>query len=159
MVRKPEIQYVGQFYMYGSEARQLEEKKKQRQARTRLPLEKLERIERIYVDPVALAGIAVAIFMLVTLTVGMLQLKDDWASYEQMSTYVSQLKKENASLSADYRNSYSIDDIRSKAAGLGLVAEAEAQTMSVRVTVPEPKPEWEMSVWESVVWFCKGLFA
>ncbi len=158
MVRKPEIQYVGQFYTYGSEARQLEEKAK-RKAKTRLPLAKLEKIEKIYVDPVALVGIAVAVFMLVTMAVGLLQLKDDWASYEQMSGYVSQLKKENASLAADYRESYNIDDIRSKASGLGMVTVGEAQTMSVRVTVPEPKPEWEMSPWESIVWFCKGLFA
>jgi len=157
MVRKPEIQYIGQFYTYGSEARQLEKKK--RQAKTRLPLARLEKIEKIYVDPVALVGIAVAVFMLVTMAVGMLQLKKDWASYEQMSTYVSQLKKENASLSADYRDSYNIDDIRGKATGLGLVSIEEAQTMSVRVTVPAPKPKWEMSLWESVVWFCKGLFA
>ena len=158
MVRKPEIQYIGQFYTYGSEARLLEEKAK-RKAKTRLPLAKLEKIEKIYVDPVALVGIVVAVFMLVTMAVGMLQLKDDWAGYEQMSTYVSQLKKENASLSATYRNSYDVDDIRRKASGLGMVAIEEASTMSVRVTVPETKSEWEMSPWESIVWFCKGLFA
>jgi len=159
MVRKPEIQYVGQFYIYGSEAQQLAEKKKQRQAKTRLPLAKLEKIEKIYLDPVALVGIAVAIFMLATLAVGLLQLKDDWASYRQMDAYVSQLKKEHASLAADYRESFNLEDVQRKASGLGMIAKTDAQTMSVQVTVPEPKQEWEMSPWESVVWFCKGLFA
>ena len=46
MERKPEIQYVGQFYVYGSEARQLEEKKR-RQAKTSLPMARLEKLEKL----------------------------------------------------------------------------------------------------------------
>ena len=66
MTRKPEIQYIGQFYVHGSEARQLELLEKKKQPKTRLPIAKLEKIEKVYVDPVALVAIAVSVFMLVS---------------------------------------------------------------------------------------------
>ena len=73
MAKKPEIQYVGQFYVYGSEAQVVAPKKK---AQFRLPKPKLEleKIEKIYVDPVALLGLAVAVVMLVCMVVGACQI-------------------------------------------------------------------------------------
>ena len=65
MNQKPKIQYVGQFYVHGSEARQLQLQEQKRQAKTKLPLARMQKIEKIYVDPVALAGIAVAVLLLV----------------------------------------------------------------------------------------------
>ena len=59
MVRKPDIQYVGQFYVYGSEAKQLAQQTEKKKARTRLPLERLQNIQKVYVDPVALVGMVV----------------------------------------------------------------------------------------------------
>ena len=154
MERKPEIQYVGQFYVYGSEARQLEEKKR-RQAKTSLPMARLEKLEKLYVDPVALLGIAVAIFMVVAMV--MQQLRKDWAVYNGMSEYVSQLNRENAELSARYRESFDLEDIQRKAVGIGMIPKEEAQTMTVRVRVPEP--EAKPTMWEDIVWFWNGLFA
>ena len=99
MNQKPKIQYVGQFYVHGSEARQLQMQEQKRQAKTRLPLLRLQAIEKIYVDPVALVGIAVAVVMLVTMVLGAVQLKRDWDQYERVSAYVSELKRENARMS------------------------------------------------------------
>ena len=155
MERKPEIQYVGQFYVYGSEARQLEEKKR-RQARTSLPMAQLEKLEKLYVDPVALLGIAVAIFMVVAMVIGQ-QIRKDWAVYNGMSEYVSQLNRENAELSARYRESFDLEDIQKKAVGIGMIPKEDAQTMTVRVRVPEP--EAKPTMWEDIVWFWNGLFA
>ena len=90
MIHKPEIQYIGQFYVYGSEARQLEHKK-QRKPKTKLPMARVRKVEKISVDPVALGGIVVAVALLVVMAVGALQLYRDWTDYYQMSTYVSQL--------------------------------------------------------------------
>lgn len=157
MIQKPEIQYVGQFYIYGSEAQKLEVKKERKKAKTRLPLARLEKIEKIYVDPVALVSIAVAVVMLVVMAVGMLQLREDWTEYEAMSGYVSRLRQENAQLSRDYRESFDLEEIRAQALGLGLVPESEVTSFSVTVTVPEPEPE---RTWiDDLIWFWEGLFA
>ena len=157
MNQKPKIQYVGQFYVHGSEARQLQLQEEKRQAKTKLPLAKIQAIEKIYVDPVALAGIAVAVLMLVTMVLGAIQLKRDWDQYEQVAAYVSELKKENARMSHLYRSSYDLEDIKTKAVSMGLVPKSELQTMSVTVTLPEP--EVVPTRMEEIKFFLEGLFA
>ena len=157
MNQKPKIQYVGQFYVHGSEARKLQLEQEKRQAKTKLPLAKIQAIEKIYVDPVALAGIAVAVLMLVTMVLGAIQLKRDWDQYEQVAAYVSELKKENARMSHLYRSSYDLEDIKTKAVSIGLVPKSELQTMSVTVTLPEP--EVEPTRMEEIKFFLEGLFA
>ena len=156
MAQKPKIQYVGQFYVHGSEARQLELLEK-KQAKTKLPLARLQKIEKIYVDPVALIGIVTAVFMLAVMMVGGLQLRNDWAEYEQMSSYVSELKKDHADKLQDYRSGYDLEDMRSKALALGLVPMEEVQTMTITVSVPEPEPV--PGKVDEIKWFLEGLFA
>ena len=157
MNQKPKIQYVGQFYVHGSEARQLQLQEQKRQAKTKLPLARIQKIEKIYVDPVALAGIAVAVVMLVTMVLGAIQIKRDWDQYERVSAYVSELKRENARISHAYRSSYDLEDIKSKALAMGLVPKSELETMSVTVTVPLPEPE--LTRLEEIEYFLEGLFA
>ena len=157
MVQKPKIQYIGQFYVHGSEAHQLELEQEKKKAKTKLPLERLRKIEKIYVDPVALMGIAVAVVMLVVMVVGALQIRDDWAVYERMSDYVSELNRTNAELTHAYRASYDLEDIRIKATALGMVPKEELETMTVTVTVPEPEPV--PSKIDEIRWFLEGLFA
>ena len=157
MNQKPKIQYVGQFYVHGSEARMLQQQEEKRQAKTKLPLVRIQAIEKIYVDPVALAGIAVAVMMLVTMVLGAIQLKKDWDQYEQVAAYVSELKRENARMNHLYRSSYDLEDIRTKAVSMGLVPKSELQTMTVTVTVPVP--EAEPTRMEEIRFFLEGLFA
>ena len=157
MNQKPKIQYVGQFYVHGSEARQLQQQEEKRQAKTRLPLARIQAIEKIYVDPVALAGIVVAVMMLVTMVLGAVQIKRDWDQYERVSAYVSELKRENARMSHAYHSSYDLEDIKTKALAMGMVPRNEVQTMSVTVTVPEP--EVELTRMEEIKGFLEGLFA
>ena len=157
MNQKPKIQYVGQFYVHGSEARQLQIQEEKKQAKTRLPLARIQAIEKIYVDPVALAGIAVAVIMLVTMVLGAVQLKRDWVQYERVSAYVSELKKENARMNHIYRSSYDLEDIKTKALGMGMVPKSELQTMSVTVTMPVPEAEPTRT--EEIKFFLEGLFA
>ena len=157
MNQKPKIQYVGQFYVHGSEARKLQVEEEKRQAKTKLPLARIQAIEKIYVDPVALAGIAVAVLLLVTMVLGAVQLKKDWDQYERVSAYVSELKRENARMNHAYRASYDLEDIRTKALSMGLVPKSELQTMAVTVTMPEP--EAEPTRVEEIKSFLEGLFA
>ena len=157
MSQKPKIQYVGQFYIHGSEARQLEQEAKRKQARSKLPLERLRSVREISLDPVAIGGIFVSLVLLAVMIVGALQLKTDWANYRIMDSYVSRLSSQNAKLTEEYRSQYDLEDIRSKAQALGMVPREDLETRSVYVTVPqsEPEPTW----WENLQWFLEGLFA
>lgn len=148
MNHKPKIQYVGQFYVHGSEARALELQEEKKQAKTKLPLANLQTIEKIYVDPVALAGIAVAALMLVVMILGALQLQGDWAEYQRMEDHVTALRTENAHLAHTYRAGYDLEDIEMKALAMGLVPKSELKTISVTVTSPEKVPvlTWDQKV-------------
>ena len=157
MSQKPKIQYVGQFYIHGSEARQLELQEKKKRAKSKLPLERLRKVEVVYLDPVAIFGIVTALVMLAVMILGVLQIRDDWQDYRIMSNYVSRLNSENAELQADYRSKYDLEDIRVKAQALGMVPRSELETQTVYVTVPQPEPE--MTWLEELQWFLTGLFA
>ena len=156
MNQKPKIQYVGQFYIHGSEARQLELQEKKKRAKSKLPMERLHKAEVIYLDPVAIFGITVALIMLAVMIVGAVRIHADWQEYRVMSDYVSRLNSENAQLQADYRSQYDIEDIRVKAAALGMVPKSELEKRTVYVTVPQPEPE--MTWLEEIQWFLNGLF-
>ena len=157
MNQKPKIQYVGQFYIHGSEARQLELQEKKKHAKSKLPLERLRKVEVIYLDPVAIFGIVTALVLLAVMTVGVLQIRDDWTDYQTMSNYVSRLNSENAELKADYRSQYDLEDIRVKAEALGMVPKSQLEVRTVYVTIPQPEPE--MTWLEEIQWFLSGLFA
>lgn len=156
MSQKPKIQYVGQFYIHGSEARQLELQEKKK-AKSKLPLERLRKVEVIYLDPVAIFGIVTALVMLTVMILGVLQIRDDWEEYRVMSNYVSRLNSENAEMWADYRSQYDLEDIRAKAQALGMVPKSELEVRTVYVTIPQPEPE--MTWLDEIQWFLCGLFA
>lgn len=155
MPQKPEIQYVGQFYVYGSEAKKIQEKK--RQTKLKLHLIKPEQLSPARVDYVAIVSIAVAVIMLAVMVAGVLQIQADWAEYKQLDDYVSRLNWKNEKLTRDYRASFNLDDIESKALGQGLIPKSEAQNVIVHVSIPVPEPE--PTRWDWTVWFLKGLFA
>ena len=157
MSQKPKIQYVGQFYIHGSEARQLELQEKKKRAKSKLPLERLRKVEVVYLDPVAIFGIVTALVMLTVMILGVLQIRDDWEEYRVRSNYVSRLNSENAQLQADYRSQYDLEDIRVKAQALGMVPKSELEVRTVYVTIPQPEPE--MTWLEEIQWFLSGLFA
>ena len=148
MNQKPKIQYIGQFYVHGSEARALELQEQKKQAKTRLPLAKLETIEKVYVDPVAMVAIAVAVLMLAVMIFGAIQLQEDWAVYQQMSDYVTTLHTQNAQLTSNYRASYDLADIEIKALAMGMVPKSELKVLPITVTVPEAEPvmTWDQKV-------------
>ena len=60
-------------------------------------------------------------------------------------------------MQADYRSQYDLEDIRVKAAALGMVPKSELEKRTVYVTVPQPEPE--MTWLEEIQWFLNGLFA
>ena len=157
MAQKPKIQYVGQFYVHGSEARALELEEERRRAKARRPLARLQQVELIYVDPVAVVSIVVSLIMLATMVTGAMALKEDWAEYEQMAIYVSYLNKQNAELEKEYRAGYDLEDVRSKALALGLVPRDQLESRTVTVTMPVKEPQ--ISRVEQIKMFFEDMFA
>ena len=157
VTQKPKIQYVGMFYVHGSEAKKLQEEQRRKEARTKLPLERLRKMEAIYIDPVALISIAVAVLMLVTMVYGVLRITRDWTEYRQMSAYVSELNLENANLYQEYRENIDLEDVYTKAVALGMLPVEEVPTRTITVHVPEApvEPTWM----ERAPAFFAGLFA
>ena len=94
MARKPDIQYVQQFYIHGSEAKVLELKPRRRVIKTILPNVVPDKSIRIGVDPLALGGIVVAIAMLIMMIVGCSQYVDAYREHQAMMNQVIQLQNE-----------------------------------------------------------------
>lgn len=152
MVQKPEIQYVGQFYVYGSEA----PAPKKKTFREMLPKTEHTKVHRVYIDLTALLGIAVAIALTAALVMGGIRLNNLWEEHNLMESYVSSLRLNHATLEHNYRISYDLEEVEKMALELGLVPESEVETRYIRVTMPEHKHKW--TAWENIQWFFEGLF-
>ena len=159
MVRKPDIQYIQQFYVYGSEARVVETKPVKKKPRTVLPKAKsqVQQVTKIYVDPVALCGLIVASVMLVVMVVGLLQFREASQANTAMENYVTALQEKNEELTAQYQELYDLERVREKALAIGMVPAEENPPIALSVTIPEPEPE--PTIWEDFLWFLEGLFA
>lgn len=155
MVQKAKIEYVGDYYVFGSEARKLEEKPKR--ALPKLPKIHLPKMQTVYIDPLAVGGIAVAVIMLAVLIFGAVRLNGSLAEYRQMESYVAQLHRENSELSHEYHTAYDPEEVREIAENYGMIDASDAQRWIIHVAVPQPKAE--PTFWENVRWFLSGLFA
>ena len=99
MAQKPykhNIEYIEQYYSYGSEAKVVEFKPAFQEKKVQVPKQEKEPVTTLCIDPIAFCGLMVAVVMLVTMVLGAVQIKRDWDRYEQVSAYVSELKRENA---------------------------------------------------------------
>ena len=156
MVKKPEIQYIDKFYVYGSEAKVLELKPKRR-IKTILPLSAPDKTIKIPVDPVAIGGIVVAVALLVTLVIGCVQYVQVYRQYRAMMDHVVVQQNMNVELRENYRSQIDLVEIRDKALALGMIPKEDAPVITIRAELPQREPE--MTMWEDFVWLCKGLFA
>ena len=156
MVKKPEIQYIDKFYVYGSEAKVLELKPKRR-IKTVLPLFAPDNTIKIAVDPVAIGGILVALALLVALVVGSVQYVQAYRQYRAMVDYVVTEQNLNVELRETYKSQIDLVEIRERALALGMIPREEAPVITIKTELPQREPE--MTYWEDFVWLCKGLFA
>ena len=157
MVQKPDIQYVTQFYSYGSEAKVLELKPKQQKKKFVLPKAMPKQKIQLRIDPVAWASIVTAVVLVILMALSVNSFLAACADYEAMTAYVIELQNFNVEKQQEYVKLYDIDDVREKALALGMIPLEEAQTIMITPVIPEPEPEplW----WENITWFLKGLFA
>ena len=154
MDQKPVIQYVGQFYVYGSEA--TAPKKKKEEKKHVLPsAPKLKNDHYIYIDPVAVCGIVLAAVVLVMLAVGAFQLKNAMEDYDQQSQTLTAVRRQNAVLEHQYRTGLDLESIQTQAEKLGMVASSEVESRRIHVNVPE-HPQ-EETLLQRLWWHIRGL--
>ena len=157
MVQKPDIQYVTQFFTYGSEAKVLELKPAKKKKKFVLPKAKPQQKILLHVDPVAWCGILIAVVMVVLMAVSVRSYLDACAEYQSMTKYVIDLQNTNVQNQQKYEKLYDLDDIQEKALALGMIPMEDAQVVTISPVIPEP--EAEAPWWEDISWFMKGLFA
>ena len=154
MARHPEVQYI-QFYTDGSAARKVA---------TAVPIKtmKLPQVKKLRkitlrIDPVAIAGIAMAAVMLVLMAVGIAQLSSTRAQLQTMTAYVDTLEQENTSLKAEFSQGYDLEAVERTALALGFVPKEKVEHISIRV--PDMQAEVQPGPWERFYTFLTGLFA
>ena len=155
MAYKPEIQYIEQFFIPGSEAPQLQPKRGGKPSWRPNPQQ--EKKIKVMIDPVALFGLVVAVTMLVLMAVGVSQYNAASRRNEAVNDYLLQLQDTNITREYQYRTKLDLTKIAEQAKALGMIPASEAQSITVHVEVPQPEPEntW----WDDLVWFLEGLFA
>jgi len=149
-----EVQYV-RYSTDGSAARKPLPAFAPWQAKAALKVFTQKRI-RVYVDPVAILGIAVAVCMLVMMAVGVFRLQAVRQEAAQMQSYVTELNAENKALEAEYENGYDLEAVERTALALGMVP--SQQVRQVSVTIPETEVQ-QLSFAQRIGNFLAGLFA
>ena len=154
MARQPDVQYI-QFYTDGSAARKVAPVAPLKT----IKLHKVKKQKRILVriDPVATAGIIMAVVMMVLMAVGVAQLRSAQLELASMEAYVDTLREENTSLNAEFSQGYNLEDIEKTALALGMVP--MDQVRHVTIQAPETEIEKEPGAWERFYIFLTGLFA
>lgn len=157
MARKPDIEYINNFYVHGSEAKIIEFKTDKRTPKTTLPKPIQEKKLSVQVDPVALFGLIVAVVMFFVMVAGVADYRATVLEHQAMENYVTELRNDNILLKHTYRNSYNADTVRETALALGMIPVSEAETVVIRSVIPEQEPEWTW--WENFKWQMSMLFA
>lgn len=155
MASRNDIQYI-RFYTDGSAARKIAPgfsgfgKISQPKANRKKRL-------RIYVDPVALLSIAVAVCLLICMGVGIAQSKAAQQQTQQLQRYVRELSEQNAELKDTYKNGYDLEAVEETALALGMIPREQAQRITLEVTVPPQ--EQTVTLWTRIGTFLAGLLA
>lgn len=156
MAQRIDVQYV-QFYTSGSAAQKVAPAISVHTGA--LPRVTKRRVRRIYVDPVAILGSAVAVCMLVMMLVGLSNLRTEQDKTAEMVHYVSQLQEENAMLRAWYVEECDLEKVEETALALGMVPRESVEHISIEVELPPIEEEVPVSLWQKIGTFLTGLFA
>lgn len=156
MARKTEIRYVN-FYTAGSAACKYEPQPIRQKKEVKLPKPRRQKKIVVHVDPVAILGICMAMVLLVSMIVGMVQLTAAQKQANQMQRYVDTLSQRNGELRTTYEQGYDPDEIYEIATAMGMIPAEQAQQLHIHVE--EAEPVQEATVWDNIWTFLVGLFA
>ena len=158
MAQKLRIEYV-QFYTDGSAAKKVDVK----------PVEQKEfdpivfappvpyKRKKVFIDPVAILGMLVAICMFFTITVGIIELRNAQIERYQMEQYVLHLSEIHTQRQEAFRAAYDMEEVDRTARALGMVPASEVSHKTIDMTLPVV--EAEPTLLESAGTFLAGLFA
>ena len=160
MALQPDIQYVPFYYVDGSAARKVTQKKSAQTVSAPVPAPRRRQSKRktVAVDPVAIGGLLVVMVLLVSMVAGFVEYRTVQNRNAQMSQYISELEQQNSQLQQEYENGYDLEDIQDIAGVLGMVPAEEAEQITIEVA-PAQQEQMQMSFWESITTFLAGLFA
>lgn len=154
MAQRVDVRYVN-FYTAGSSAlkvapaislKTLELPKKRRAKRVTLRI-----------DPVAAAGILMAVVMSILMTVGVFQLVNVRNNEVAMAAYVDTLQTENEALRMAFEEGCNLNDVETTALALGMVPAEQVQR--VKLQVEKPAADEESGAIKNLFTFLTGLFA
>ena len=157
MAQRASVQYV-RFYTDGTAARKPEYVVPEKKKMSVLPKPKKVKRRKVYVDPVAILGVVVAVCMLIVMAVGIDQLQQARHDAVIMELYVDQLTRENEMLTEQYAGSYDLNMVEQTAIALGMVPREDVPHSTIEVTVPVEVVE-EPTVWETIGTLLTNLFA
>ena len=155
MAKRPDVEYI-RFYTNGSAALKPEPVPYSEATPKRAP-QKIKRI-KIFVDPVAILSIFVALCMLATVISGFVRLKQANDKVAAMQTYVDRLEAEHTVLAHRYESGYDLDAVRRTALALDMIPAEEATHITIAIP-PEAEPITNPTLWERLGTFLTGLFA
>ena len=153
MVRQ-QVQYI-RFDTVGSAARKPVPVSSAKKAV--LPKPRKQKRKVVYVDPVAILGILVAVFMLIMMTAGIVEFLAVRQEAAQMEQYVSQLSSRNEELNREYESGYDLEAVERTALALGMVPKDQVETITIHVELSQEMET--VTLWEWIGTFLTGLFA
>jgi len=153
---KDNSRYI-QFYTAGSAAVRVEVQDENLWA----PLPEAKPAKRINIrlDPVSVIGFMVAVCMLISLAVGIMQLNDSRREVASLERYVAQLSAQNHALEETYQSSFHLEEIREQALEMGMVPAEERPDTHIFVTLPQIEVVEAPTVWEKAAALLTSLFA
>ena len=154
MARRPDVEYI-RYYTDGSAARQLEPKAPKKKH----PLPKVKKQQKyvLYIQPMAIVGIALSAIMLVMMITGSVELYHAQNQRKEMAEYVQRLTRDNMADRALYEESLDLETIERSALALGMIPQDQAKQITISVSMPET--EEQPGFWEKTIQFLEGLFA
>lgn len=156
MAQKMQVQYI-RLYTDGSVALKPEPVYASHKT---APLPKVgkAKCKKIFVDPVAMLSIGVALCLIVMMCVGFAQLNQARAEVEVMESYVERLEDQHAELSAQYKSGYNLEEVRQNALALNMIPAEQATRVTIQIPA-EPEQVAQPTLWERIGTFLTGLFA
>ena len=154
MAQHPKVEYI-RMYTDGSAARKLEVVTPAKKVRFAHP--KKQKKILLYVDPIAVAGMVMAVVMLTVMLVSAINLCNVQKQTIALENYVTQLRTENATLRAEYEAGYDIESIERSALGIGMVPSEQVQ--HIKLYVAPTQTQENAGGWNGFATFLAGLFA
>ena len=158
MAKKVETGRYIQFYTGGSAAQKVELVDEREWAP--LPEYQIRKKKLIHIDPLAITSIFVAIFLMITMMIGVNKLVEQRTEATQMEAYVAQLQAENRTLSKQYAAGYDLSIIENTARNMGMIPMEESNQITIYVPAEiSEEPIQSVTLWDQLTTFLTGLFA